>query len=221
MKISNRSIVVMMLAGLIGSGLTFSAFATEAEKDLSTKIELLAALGPGVHKIKRDESGFLTSCVVVGQARISTALGQARGLQTARTSARLSAEKEFVKWFETHVRAVEYSGNQQIIMLESDGQNMTETGKSAETTAEAITAAASGALRGLTVLGLQQDGNGQLLTLVMGWKPEYAVSAASAQQVNESGHLPAPQVKEEKVGSPVDKNIPSKTTLSEEAGEFL
>ena len=80
---------------------------TPAQTTVEEQIKQLAELGPGIHKVKQDERKALKSCVVVGQARISTALGQAKGLEVARRNARLSAEKEFVKWVRTNVASVE------------------------------------------------------------------------------------------------------------------
>lgn len=214
MKSGNSKRVFMAAIVLIAAATCVHA------EPLADEIKALANLGPGVHKIKRDDEGALKSCVVVGQARISTALGLTKGVQTARTGARLNAEKEFVKWFKTNVRAIEYSGNQQIVMLQSDGQTLTETGKAAETSAEAIVAASSGAIRGLTVLGVEEGGTAQTLTTVLGWTPENAAMSADAQRVNETGEIADPK-SSEPVGTPIDTTIPSKTSVSEEAGEYL
>ena len=95
----------MALAGLIGSS---QAQQTVPEAtDSAGKIQQLAELGPGVHKIQKDEAGRMKSCVIVGQARISTVLGNAKGLELARKRANLSANAEFVKWMEGNVKAVE------------------------------------------------------------------------------------------------------------------
>jgi hypothetical protein len=62
------------------------------------QMEKVVALGPGIHKIQKDKKGHIFSCVVVGQSRISTALGKAKGLEMARDNANLVCSAEFVKW---------------------------------------------------------------------------------------------------------------------------
>ncbi len=66
------------------------------DKDAKVKKALskIAQLGPGVHAIKKDGKGRITSCIVVGQSRISTVLGKAKGLQNARMKARLDASAQ-------------------------------------------------------------------------------------------------------------------------------
>src|SRR5262249_61095182 len=67
----------------------------KADDEVSKAFSKIAALGPGVHAIKRDAKGRITSCVVVGQSRISTVLGKAKGLEVARTRARVDASAQF------------------------------------------------------------------------------------------------------------------------------
>ena len=48
------------------------------------KMDNLVKEGPGVHNIKKDAKGRVLSLVVVGQARLSTVLGEAKGEEMAR-----------------------------------------------------------------------------------------------------------------------------------------
>ena len=56
------------------------ADATAQENAAKTQdsIQELAELGPGVHRVKKTANNVLKSCVVVGQARISTVLGKSK-----------------------------------------------------------------------------------------------------------------------------------------------
>jgi hypothetical protein len=58
------------------------------DADVEKALSRIAKLGPGVHAIKKDKQGRVMSCIIVGQARISTVLGKAKGLQDARDKAR-------------------------------------------------------------------------------------------------------------------------------------
>src|SRR4051794_17830845 len=92
------------LAALLVTG-TAPARGSDDKKDdpVARALGKIAELGPGVHAIKKDDRGRIKTCVVVGQARISTALGKAKGLETARTRARLAAAAEYRKWLSEKV----------------------------------------------------------------------------------------------------------------------
>lgn len=75
----------LLFAGHIGMAEN-PADATAQENAAKTQdsIQELAELGPGVHRVKKTANNVFKSCVVVGQARISTVLGKSKGLATAR-----------------------------------------------------------------------------------------------------------------------------------------
>ena len=54
------------------------------------KMDNLVKQGPGVHNIKKDDKGRVQSLIVVGQSRISTVLGAAKGKEIARKKAEQS-----------------------------------------------------------------------------------------------------------------------------------
>ena len=214
-KIKVLFVAIMMFC----NGLAHVTVAENVSK-AADMVDQVADLGPGVHKVKRGDVGELLSCVVVGQARISKALGLTNGQQIARSTARLNAEKEFIKWFETYVTAIEYSANQQIIMLESDGETLKEAGKATESSGEVITSAAASAVRGLSVIGIREDGQRQQLTIVLGWKPENAAAAAQAKEINRTGNIP--ETTEEAPGESIkDVEIPSRSVVADEASEYF
>lgn len=212
-------------------GIVLAAFVAGQSYAQEDQIKQLANLGPGIHNIKKDDSGAMKSCVVVGQSRISTALGLNKGLIDARRNARLSAEQEFVKWVKSNVKAVQSSGTETILMLEGSGGKTSESGKSIETSTEAIGSAAEGAVRGLQVVGFdQQGGQGDsILTVVLGWSPANAAMAGQAGAVNEAEYQ-APATSSSggttsggsaPAGGVPSTTIPEKTVVSGAASEFL
>src|ERR1700683_2411967 len=100
----------------------------------------LAALGPGVHKLKFDDKGRIQSAIVIGQSRISTVLGTSKGLLDARTKSRLAGEAEFVKWLKTSVSVHVKNEEETILFLEGNEGNdkdaLKESGKAIEKTTQ-------------------------------------------------------------------------------------
>ncbi|MBF0227837.1 MAG: hypothetical protein HQK76_20515 [Desulfobacterales bacterium] len=135
------------------------------------KVKDLSELGPGVHRTKT-ENGILKQCIIIGQSRISSALGKAKGLINAKRDARLSAEKEFIKWIKSNVKAVEKRSDNTILITEGSGDSSQESGKSIETSYEAIESAAEGIVSGLELVGYHQDNDNKILTIVLIWTNE-------------------------------------------------
>ena len=198
------------------------ASATAQPKD---SVQNLASLGKGVHKVKKTEDGHFRSCVVVGQARISTTLGAAKGMMTAQRNAKLDAESAFVTWLKANTKSVEQSGDKTEFVLKGDETGRSETGSSTETSSSLVQTSAEGAIRGLSLIG--KDVSGEILTLVYGWKPDYAEitrevetemnkdpeSAAKSTQTAPASVAPAVQIQ--------NTVIQNTVIVSEEAGDFL
>ena len=146
----------------------------EVEKALSK----IAQLGPGVHAIKRDKQGRITSCIVVGQSRVSTVLGKVRGLQDARAKARLDASGQFVKWLKEKVSVHEKNEDEVILFLQGSEDNdksaQQESGKAVEKTTKRFESASKGMVRGLQVLHVEVSDKDKSFTLLMGWSAENA-----------------------------------------------
>jgi len=147
-------------------------------------VDSLANLGPGVHDIKKD-NGQLKSLKVVGLARISTALGAAKGVEVAQSRAQLSAQQQFVEWIKANVSSIRSSGSETIISLESGPDGPTESGKGVETDKNSVTSQAQGLVRGLTLIGKKQDAENQTLFLVYGWSAANTDLSRQAQAANE------------------------------------
>lgn len=188
-------------------------------------VQTLAGLGKGVHKVKKTADGHFQSCVVVGQSRISTALGAAKGMMTAQRNAKLDAESAFVSWLKSNTKSVEQSGDKTEFVLKGDETGSSESATSTETSSSLIQTTAEGAIRGLSLIG--KDVSGEILTLVYAWKPDYAEIAreveAEMSKVPEpapaaSAPAPAPAAPAIQIQNTIIEN---KVIVTEEAGEFL
>lgn len=145
-----------------------------------SKMKELVADGSGVKKTKYDENNTLTSCVIVGCARISMALGKAKGLIDARKQAKLNAEAEFVGWIKKNVTDINQNcemTTRVITGADAEG-NSIESGVSTNTSSQVTTSKAQGQLRGMRLLGSYQDSEEQMMYMIYAWKPAYAAAAA-------------------------------------------
>lgn len=153
-----------------------------AGSDKNDAIKELADLGPGVHKIKMNDDNTLTSCVIVGQARISKALGKAKGVMNAKKMAQQNAEAAFVGWLKKSVTDISQTSDSTEMHITGADENgdPIESAQSTETTSQITTSQAQGQLRGMRLIGVDQDGENDIMTMVYAWKPEYAAAAAGA-----------------------------------------
>jgi len=183
--------------------------------------ENIVALGPGVHHIKTDRGGRVRSCIVVGQARISTVLGTAKGLQMARTRARLAVAGEFVKWLRQEVDVQETIDDEAILSLEGSRKDSNETlqesGKAVEKNTVRFTAVSRGLIRGLQVLHVNVNGKDGVYTLVMGWSVD---GAAAARRAAKDEGLP-PIRKRSRKRNDSGRAIRSRWATSNDARKFL
>ena len=217
MKRFNRLVVIAALVGgvLTASGEDVAAPAPTPEDS----IKQLADLGSGVHRIKKDDGGRLQSCVIVGQSRISTVLGTAKGLEIARKRARMNAQAEFVRWMKTAVAAVQLMSDSSMVVLKGDGNVVNENGKAVELTSDNVSTLSAGVLRGMTIIGAHQDGKTEMMTIVYGWTPKHAALAEEAKEVN---RRPGDSATQPLAGHPVDRGaMDNKTTVSDDAKDFL
>lgn len=156
-----------------------------AKEDGAAWVERVAKLGPGVHRIKKDSRGRISSCVVVGQARISTALGASKGVQVARDKANLAASAEFVRWLKESVRVHQKSDDELILFTEgseADGAAaaaLTESGKAVEKSSTQMESVAEGLVRGLQLLHADVSKDDKQYTVVKGWKADTAEATRS------------------------------------------
>ena len=206
----------------------FAAF-TRADDKVAAKdddaqakaMSQIAQLGQGVHKVKTDDKGRIKSCVVVGQSRISTVLGKAKGLETARQRAALAARAEFVKWLKEKVSVHETTDDETILFLEGAEENdkdaRKESSKAVEKTSKKMKSVAEGLVRGMQLLHMETSSKDKTYTLVYGWDRK---TAEATKQVREDlndeskdGTRPKDGVKppkERKGGEGTDKSSPDK-----------
>ena len=171
----NRWIAPLTVCTLLLGGQVSHA-QKEADEGPSVEEQMakIAALGPGVHAIQKDKKGRITSCIVVGQSRISTALGKGKGLEVARKRADFSASAEFVKWLKQDVTVVENTDDETVTLLEGSEEDnkgtLKESGKAVEKTSSKLTSISQGLVRGLQVLHVKTDGENKTITVLKGWK---------------------------------------------------
>ncbi len=131
----------------------------------------------GVVDIIKNKQGEISKMVVVGAARISTVLGAADGLQTARNEARLRAVGKFRQFLEEKVSVTETSETERTIKLEGDGSDLSESGKKISKNTEKYKTFSEGMVRGMQLLGYKTvslNEKEKMYVVVMGWSKDLA-----------------------------------------------
>jgi hypothetical protein len=182
-----RTVCLTLVAAFVLTAFTRGDDKTAAKEDAQAKeMSLIAQLGQGVHKVKTDDKGRIKSCVVVGQSRISTVLGKAKGLETARQRAALAARAEFVKWLKEKVSVHETTDDETILFLEgsegNDKDALKESGKAVEKTSKKMESVAEGLVRGMQLLHTETSGNDKTYTLVYGWERKAAEATKKVRE---------------------------------------
>lgn len=212
----------LVLAVLFGG----AAFGVTKDDDDATAKALakIAALEQGVHKIKKDDKGNIISCVIVGKTEISTVLGKTRGIQSARTKARLVCATTFSRYLKEKVRMYEGATSDEIRLREGkEGGNedgVKEVGKLVDKLTEKHESITSGLVRGLQVLHVEVAADEKTYTLVMGWS---AANSAAAKKVAEDlkDGKPRKSDKGATPGKKVNKKLENKKATSEDAKKFI
>lgn len=231
----NRCITGLVILALLFAGRFPSAQGAEEDLSIEEQMAKLVELGSGVHKIQKNSKGLITSCVVVGQARISTALGKAKGLELARDKANIVCSAEFVKWLKEEVRVYQFNDEETVILLEGnekgDADSLKESGKAVEKSSKQMESVSSGLVRGLHLLHKKVDASGKTYTVIRGWKADtadgtkkLAISLASdkPEAKDDKSKPPSGEDKEKKPKEgKIDKEIQSGSATSDDAHEFL
>ena len=204
----------------------------EGGNDVAKEMKRIAALGPGVHEVQKDKKGQITSCIIVGQARISTALGKTKGIELARDKANLDCSAQFVKWLKEEVSVYQSNDDETIILMEGaeekENDSLKESAKSLEKSSKRMESVAKGAVRGLQMLHKETDGDGKTYTVVKGFKAstldalkklsEDLKSDESASKKNGAGSDSGTSEGKKKKN---DKEIESGSATAGDAGDFL
>ena len=228
----NRLIVPLIACTLLLGGQVSHAQKEAGEgSSVEEQMAKIAALGPGVHAIQKDKKGRITSCIVVGQSRISTALGKSKGLEVARKRADLSASAEFVKWLKQDVTVVENTDDETVTLLEGTEEDnkdtLKESGKAVEKTGSKMTSISQGLVRGLQVLDVKTDGESKTITVLKGWK---ATTAEGVKKVASDSKKDDPDSAEagtsksdskEVKPKKGDKEIQDSESTSSDASDYL
>ncbi len=236
-----KTMLGMLAVGFVSVGTLASANAAEKKKDASPaakedagstaeEMDAYVQQGPAVHVVKKDGKGRLEKVIVVGQARISTVLGAAKGKEMARKKAAQNAKAEFVKWLGEKVEVRENSENEATLFLtgaeENGKDSLSEAGKAVEKSSDSYKSVAEGLVRGLTVLhtDVNAETEEKTCTLVYGWSAANA-KAAKHTATNDSGidDKPAGASAKEPPGGKAtsEKKIRSRKVTSKEAEDFL
>ncbi len=126
----------------------------------------------GVVDVRTGKDGRITKVVILGAARISTVLGAADGLQTARNEARLRAAGKFRQFVQEKVSMVETAKSERIVTLEGKENSLTETGKKISKNTEEYKTSSEGMVRALQVLGYRMvslNKKEKMYVMVVGW----------------------------------------------------
>jgi hypothetical protein len=127
----------------------------------------------GVVDVKTDKNGVIDQVVIVGAAPISTVLGAADGLLTARREARLRAAGKFRQFLKEKVSIEEKSETERVVKLESkQGSDLTESGQKVSKNTEKYSTISEGMVRGLQVLGFKTvslNPKEKVYVMVCGW----------------------------------------------------
>ena len=222
-----------VLACFLAMAIPSIAFGQEDEggSDVAKQMKRIAALGPGVHEVQKDKKGQITSCIIVGQARISTALGKAKGIELARDKANLDCSAQFVKWLKEEVSVYQSNEDESIILMEGseekENDSLKESAKSVEKSSKKMESVAKGAVRGLQMLHKETDGNGKTYTVVKGFK---ASNLDALKKLSEDLKSDEPSSKKnggsesgsaESKKKKNDKEIENDSTTAGDAGDFL
>lgn len=192
--------------------------------DVEKAFSKIAQLGPGVHAIKKDAKGRITSCVVVGQSRISTVLGKAKGLETARQRARNACSSEFLRWLKEKAVVIQGQNDETITLMEGNEDNskddaLKESGKAVEKTSTRFLSISQGLVRGLQVLHFYVSDKDKSYTLVMGWSAD---NARATENIENGDRKSKPdESSKAKAKKPLDKKIEDKKATSDDAKKFL
>ncbi|MBX9579358.1 MAG: hypothetical protein K2X87_03540 [Gemmataceae bacterium] len=204
-----------LLLTLVAVSVTAAAFARDDDEDAQIAKELskIARQGRGPHEIQKDKKGRIVSGMFVGQARISTALGKSKGLDTAQEKAALDAKAVFVRWLKEDVKVYTSSDEEEVILLagkEGDGdEGPVEGAVAVERTSKKMESMAAGMVRGLELLHKEVDAENKTLFLLYGWDAEAAAGVDAIRKGQEGGKAPAGGGKDGKPageGKPANKD---------------
>ena len=225
----NTKLFVLLLSGLIVTPSAWVAADDAPAKAAATEDDLFdkfVKLGPGVHAIKKDKKGQISSCIIVGQVRISTTLGKEKGLELARDKASLAIAGEFVKWLKEEVSVYQGREEETIILIEGseepDKETFKETGKAIEKSSTKIESISKGLVRGLQLLHKDISEDGKTLTLIKGWKSDMVEATKKVAADSKSDEPAKPATGKEATGKKkIDKTIKGEKVTSDAAKEFL
>lgn len=211
----------------LGVAALLAAAARADDDEVAKALSKVAQLGSGPPQaIKKDAKGRITSCVVVGQARVSTVLGKAKGVELARQKAELDAKANFVRWLKEKVSVRQKTEDKATLFLkgseDNDQETLKESGEAVESSSTRMEAVAEGLVRGFQVLHVEVSDKDKTYTVVMGWSADTARAAGQLRKgaalgdgEGKPGGAPRPG------GAKTDKKIEDKKVTSGDAKKFF
>ena len=148
--------------------------ADQPDESHEDDVQLLIDLGCGVHEGKT-EAGKLESVKFVGQTRISTVLGKAKGMEIAQQNAKAIVFNEIADWCQWGVKSISDDGIEVMGILEENAQN--ERSQASERPTHDVTSKTAAIIRDLVLEEQHVDPDGETLTLIYAWSPGRAAAA--------------------------------------------
>lgn len=158
---------------LIAGTLALAPLMTFAQND--DKWQQMAELDDGIQNIKRDNSGQISSLLVIGKGKVSRAFSKQKAKQIAGREASRNARNAFAQFLNTHVTWAETSAGEVVLKEKGaasgdDGAAVSvQEGVSTEVTSEKSSQYSSAALSGLRQVWSGYDKDG-MRVIIFGWK---------------------------------------------------
>jgi hypothetical protein len=176
----------------------------------------------GVVDVRTGKDGRITKVVIVGAARISTILGAADGLQTARSEARLRAAGKFRQFLKEKASIVETVKSERIVTLEGKEDSLTESGKKISKNTEEYKTSSEGIVRGLQILGYRTvslNKKEKMYVMVTGW--DHKTSEAAKKLAGELDEGDAAEEGNSKEATAEKRKLKDQSGTTRAAKRFL
>jgi len=221
---------VVVFAAILTFTFVQTAQADDAEDaKVEKEMSKIAQLGQGVHNIRENKQGRIESCIIVGQSRISTVLGKAKGMEIARQKVKLAAKSELVEFLKSKVSPYMSEEGETILLLEGskdrDAKVEKQSGKAVEKSNSKMESIAEGMVRGIQILHTEVNGKDETLTIVYGWDAKTSEATKKVRKDLDSDEKETDSTKTDAIkGDPkskTDKGIEDRKATSKDAKKFL
>lgn len=152
----------------------------EMKEAIADRTDELLGMPVGIFDLEYNDDGGLARLKIKGEAEVSTTLRGSRGDRQAREKATRDAKAAFSKFL-----------NEQVVVVEAEGEGFTMREKNGTESAEFLSESAKltaifseSCLQGIVVLLDHTEGEGdqRMVTVVLGWSQKLADAAKSVQK---------------------------------------